>query len=689
MLKRKSCYLYTILLLVFFSVFTYNMANPKKYEVIIRYDHSLSIEELEDKVGEIDHFFSSTNTVVATVTKKEMNTLKQNDLILSVEKNNHYSLSDSYNILPDSDFIIKKSNTTLGLSDPWNLEMINVHEARKEGYTGKGVKVAVIDTGVAQHHALTISGGTSTVRNRSSWIDDHGHGTLVAGIIAGKATSQHSGVAPSVKLYAVKALDHKGEGDDISLLKAIDWSIQNEMDIINLSLGAPQGSIALKEKMDKAYEAGILVVAASGNSGNRSGTGNTVNYPAKYESVIAVGAVNSSMERPSFSSTGTEVEFAAPGKDILSTYLNNEYAVSDGTSFAAPHTTGMLAILMQKYPNMTNKQLRKELRNHVQDLGEPGRDQWFGYGLINYNKTILPFYGSQVTRLNGRTLYHTSALISEQGWNRSDTVILSRGDRFSDALTGVPLAAKYNAPLLLSRSDRLDDYTKAELKRLGAEKVIILGGHLAISPSVEEQIKKLGITNVERLAGANMHVTAELIAKRVAPNGSDKAIIVSDNRFQDALSVASYAGKEGIPILLANTERIPEATKNALADLGVKEVLLIGGELAISSKVEKQFTQQTSRIAGRTMFDTNIQAFNYFRPDTDKVYIATSERFPDGLSGAALAAKQNVGVLLVRDPLRDVTRTNLESYNYREVYVLGGELAINRNIFKQIRSIVE
>ncbi|MFC0559260.1 cell wall-binding repeat-containing protein [Halalkalibacter alkalisediminis] len=298
---------------------------------------------------------------------------------------------------------------------------------------------------------------------------------------------------------------------------------------------------------------------------------------------------------------------------------------------------------------------------------------------------------TKVSRIQGANAYATSALISQEGWNKSDVVIITRGDRFSDALAGVPLAAKHHAPLLLSRQTRLDDVTKNEISRLGAKQVIVLGGPLAISDNVVNEIKKIsGVTNVRRIAGNNMHDTAALIANEVAPNGSNQAIIVSDNRFQDALSVASYAGVNGIPILLANTSQVPKATQDALKKLNAKETLIIGGPLAISESVAKNLPSP-KRIEGATRFDTNIAVFNYFKPNTNKVYVATSERHEDALSGAALAAKENVGVILV-DGTRSIhstTSTNLTTSKYGDVNVLGGHLVITHNVYGQIRSLVD
>lgn len=292
-----------------------------------------------------------------------------------------------------------------------------------------------------------------------------------------------------------------------------------------------------------------------------------------------------------------------------------------------------------------------------------------------------------ISRIDGANLYETSALISSTGWNRSETVIIARGDRFSDALAGVPLSSKYDAPLLLSRSNRLDPFTRQEIQRLRAKNVIILGGHLAIEDRVEKEIKQLGV-NVERIAGANMFETAQLISERIAPNGSEKAIIVTSDRFEDALSIASYAGSEGIPILLTRRDSLPAQTVNALSDLQVDKTYVIGGELVISEKVYKKIPTKTERIHGATLFHTNIEIINRFNLRTDKTFVTTSNRFPDGLSGGALAVKQGATVVFVGNNIRSVTSNHLKNANYKDVFILGGELAINANVFRSLHSVL-
>uniref|UniRef100_UPI000B441979 S8 family peptidase n=1 Tax=Indiicoccus explosivorum TaxID=1917864 RepID=UPI000B441979 len=265
----------------------------------------------------------------------------------------------------------------------WGIPNTNTPKAWTSGWTGEGVKVAVVDSGIAAHTDLRIAGGVSTVDYTASYSDDQGHGTHVAGIIAAADNSYGVvGVAHEASIYAVKAFNAEGQAYLSDLVEGIDWAITNDMDIINLSAGTRSDSTAFRSVIDKAYANGILVVAASGNNGTSDTSVDTVNYPARYDSAIGVAAVDKYGRRASFSSAGPDVEVAAPGVRIMSTYTGGQYAYMDGTSMATPYVTGVLALMKQAYPNLSNKELRALLTEQAKDLGVAGRDVSFGYGLV-------------------------------------------------------------------------------------------------------------------------------------------------------------------------------------------------------------------------------------------------------------------------------------------------------------------
>ena len=270
---------------------------------------------------------------------------------------------------------------------------------------GTGIKTAIIDTGIDKDHADlvdNIKGGVNFVAkgpawktaDPDAWDDDNGHGTHVAGIVA--AADNDIGVigtAPEAHLYGVKVLDNRGSGYLSDVIDGIGWSVDNNMDVINMSLGCNCDTVALKDAVDNAYNAGLVLVAAAGNSGDGDGSTNDVIYPAKYASVVAVSATDENDGTPAWSSEGEEVELAAPGVSIRSTWNDGLYNTISGTSMASPHTAGVAALVLataipSEYDADSDglwspAEVRTALRGTADDLGPEGHDTFYGHGLVD------------------------------------------------------------------------------------------------------------------------------------------------------------------------------------------------------------------------------------------------------------------------------------------------------------------
>jgi subtilisin len=257
------------------------------------------------------------------------------------------------------------------------------------GKGGAGINVAVIDTGIdCGHPDLTPNCvyGINYVTKGQIPFDDHGHGTHVAGIIAARDNgSGVIGVAPEAALYAVKVLSASGSGSWSAVASGIVWATQNGMDVINMSLGGSSFSQALADAVKAASDNGVLVVSAAGNSG----CCNTVLYPAKLPESMAIAAVDQTDHWASFSSTGPELDVAAPGVSILSTVPTGTCTLCDpsgykklsGTSMATPHVSGTGALLMSR--GFTNLDARAAIDGTAKDLGDPGFDTVFGFGRVD------------------------------------------------------------------------------------------------------------------------------------------------------------------------------------------------------------------------------------------------------------------------------------------------------------------
>lgn len=273
----------------------------------------------------------------------------------------------------EPDFSIQ---STADLVTP-NLEQVKASTTLSAGVTGTGVKVAVLDTGIdTESSELKISGGVSFVPEEATFDDLNGHGTHVAGILAA-LQDDHGlvGVAPNVDLYAVKVLNKNGVGSYSQLIEGLEWAVDNHIDIVSMSLAGHEDSEALKNAVQDAVNQGVLLVSAAGNEG-----ANGITYPAKYEGVLAVGAVDAHNQHPNFSSVGPELGLVAPGVGVQGLSLSGGYEERSGTSVAVPHVSGVAALVKEQNPSFTAQQLRQRLEETATSLGNPLEN---GKGLVN------------------------------------------------------------------------------------------------------------------------------------------------------------------------------------------------------------------------------------------------------------------------------------------------------------------
>ncbi|OGH27664.1 MAG: hypothetical protein A3C27_00385 [Candidatus Levybacteria bacterium RIFCSPHIGHO2_02_FULL_39_36] len=188
-----------------------------------------------------------------------------------------------------------------------------------------------------------------------------------------------------IDLYAVKVLNSNGSGYVSDIIEGIQWSVNNGINVINMSLGTTSDIQSFHDAVTAAKNAGITVVSAAGNSGPGD---NTVIYPARYPESIAVSATNSSDGQPSWSSRGPEVDIAAPGNSILSTYRGGGYTTLSGTSMATPHVAGAAAMVLSNHPGFTPSQVQTHLQNNAEVLPGLSSNQQ-GSGLVDAEKAVL------------------------------------------------------------------------------------------------------------------------------------------------------------------------------------------------------------------------------------------------------------------------------------------------------------
>jgi len=286
----------------------------------------------------------------------------------------------------------EKSFTTLAQVLPWGIDRIDAELVWPSGNTADPIKVGIIDTGISNTHPdllANVKGGVNTINSRKKWNDDNGHGSHVAGIVAAlNNTVGVVGAGPLADLYAIKVLNAAGSGYLSDVIEGIEWAITKNMQVINMSLGTTSDIQSFHDAVTAAKTAGIVVVAAAGNSGG------SVIFPAAYPEAIAVSATGENNVIASWSSRGPAVDLAAPGVSIYSTYKGTSYATLSGTSMAAPHVVGSAALVLNTpvgaYDvNPANgkwdpDEVQTKLQATATNLGgDTGFDNLYGWGLVN------------------------------------------------------------------------------------------------------------------------------------------------------------------------------------------------------------------------------------------------------------------------------------------------------------------
>jgi len=304
--------------------------------------------------------------------------------------------------------------------------------AHERGYTGKGVGVAIVDTGIALHRDF-IEGGNRVigfvdfVNHRTEPYDDNGHGSHVAGIIGGNGFSskgKYIGVAPECNLIGVKVLDHRGDGNISDVLAGLQWIMDNRkkynIRIVNISVGTSakdnlDENSLLVQGVDAVWDNGIVVVVAAGNNGPGP---MSISTPGISRKVITVGSSDDNVAVELFGSGKSKdysgrgptpfcikkPDIVAPGSNIVSCNISRYslrsrdgvasifanspmmYTVKSGTSMATPVVSGAIALLLGKHPELTNKEVKLKLRDCAVDIGQPWEKQ--GWGLLNVRKLL-------------------------------------------------------------------------------------------------------------------------------------------------------------------------------------------------------------------------------------------------------------------------------------------------------------
>jgi subtilisin family serine protease len=250
---------------------------------------------------------------------------------------------------------------------------------------GDGVLVAVIDSGVDVDHPELAGAIAGTYDTLPAPFTPHKHGTAIAGLIA--AHGKLLGSAPQARILAVRTFNpagHTAQGTTFNILKALDWSAANNARIINMSFAGPADA-AIHRALAAALKRGIVLIAAAGNAGPKS----PPLYPAAETEVIAVTATDVHNKLLAQAVRGDHIAVAAPGAEILVAIPDGGYEVSSGTSYSAAEVSGIVALMLERKPDLTPERVREILTTTAKDLGPKGRDRLFGAGLVDAYDSLL------------------------------------------------------------------------------------------------------------------------------------------------------------------------------------------------------------------------------------------------------------------------------------------------------------
>lgn len=294
---------------------------------------------------------------------------------------------------------------------------------------------------------------------------------------------------------------------------------------------------------------------------------------------------------------------------------------------------------------------------------------------------------TEENRISGRNRIDTAIEVSKKYYEKANTVIIARSDEYPDSLTASPLAKKLNAPILLTSKNELEEPVKAEIKRLKATNIIIVGGVNSISTKVEKELRQYD-KEIERIAGHSRYETSAAIAERLLKlSAKQTAIIASGENFADALTAGAYAAQQEYPILLVQKTTIDTQITKVLNKY-INKTVIAGGVNSVSEKVKKDLPKNTERIAGRSRYDTAAQiAKKLFK--SEKAFVASGEVFADALVVSPVAGRLSSPILLVNRKKSPETIREYVKETITEITVIGGKKFVPSPIVTDLESVIK
>lgn len=614
---------------------------------------------------------------------------------------------------------LTKSNL---LQREWGLLAVEAPEVWSMGITGKGVIVAVIDTGI-DTDSTDLNGnilhGYNAINGKTS-IDDiednNGHGTRVSTLIAGNGQGLGLlGVAPEAKILPVKVIDNFSDGKVESIQRGIIWAVDNGAKIINMSIGSSKFNNSINEAVKYAQKKGCIVVAAAGNHITENHS--NILYPGFLPGVVTVGAITKDYEVAPFSNKGNSMDLLGPGTEILTYDIHEEKLTEDyGTSMSTPFVSGIAALIWSAYPDWTAQQVISTLQSSAKPLDSAGRSSEYGFGLPSALKAIKigeskTMFAPATVGYSGTILIESSSntflTISPLTWYRNNNINLEKLNAPAPFESSIVPASdtikvswdstekphkilKLTVPLLVN-----SNLTNYLFRWDGSRWVRVGGGKTGdvISVGIYEQgiyrVGQMTLLGFLDLSGEDRIETAINVANAAFPTGANVIILVRSDNYLNSLAAVPLAYKLNAPVLFTNANSLDIRVKEEIMHLAPKSIYILGGTEEITSKVELELTKITDvyRLAGNNQYDIAAQIAKILGT-TGKAIIASGENFPDALSFAAIAAQEGIPILLTNNSgyLPVETLNALNFLRVTDTIIIGGNKVVSDGIFDQLPS---
>jgi len=320
----------------------------------------------------------ATSMMVADIQPAKLAEILADTNVAAVEPDRLWRLVETVDTPDPWEAYRKRAQTT-----PYGITQVTAPQVWATGNRGQGIKVGMIDSGGDTDHPDIAWAGGYDATGHGNWEDDvapcGGHGTHVAGTVAALDNDIGVvGVAPSVQIYALKVFSDMGGrclAYTSTQISALNWGVTNGIRVFSVSIGGG-ASVFYNDAVTNAVNAGVIFVAAAGNSGG------AMESPGNFTKALGIGAVDGSNNRASWSAYGVDLDFVAPGVGTLSTLPGGGWGTKSGTSMATPHAAGVVALMLSANPALTYDQIRNKLINGALDLGTPGFDVYMGNGLV-------------------------------------------------------------------------------------------------------------------------------------------------------------------------------------------------------------------------------------------------------------------------------------------------------------------